>query len=123
MNPRVREMLQTSIGSVWGLELLLLLRQEPMKRWTPEQLVDELRSSQLVIEKSLERLERGGLVDRDDQGAVSFTLASEDLEAVVDEIDQEYRLRPDFVRRLIVAGPDDKLNSFANAFILRKPGS
>jgi DNA-binding HxlR family transcriptional regulator len=116
-------MLQTSIGSVWGLELLLLLRQEPMKRWTPEQLVDELRSSQLVIEKSLERLERGGLVDRDDQGAVSFTLASEDLEAVVDEIDQEYRLRPDFVRRLIVAGPDDKLNSFANAFILRKPGS
>ena len=123
MNPRVRELLQTTIGSVWGLELLLLLRRESTRRWAPEELVDELRSSQLVIQKALERLERGGLVDRDETGAVSFTAASTELAALVDEIDAEYRLRPDFVRRLIVAGPDDKLNSFADAFIFRKPGS
>lgn len=123
MNPRVRELLQTTIGSVWGLELLLLLRRASAKRWVPEELVVELRSSQLVIQKALERLERGGLVDRDGAGAVSFSVANEELASLVDEIDAEYRLRPDFVRRLIVARPDDKLNSFADAFIFRKPGS
>jgi hypothetical protein len=116
-------MLQTTIASVWGLELLLLLRGQPARRWTAQDLVTELRSSRLIVDGSVDRLERGGLVSRDEAGAVAFSPANAELEALVEAIEQEYRLRPDYVRRAIVSGADNKLNSFANAFILRKPRS
>lgn len=116
-------MLQTTIASVWGLELLLLLRREPTRRWASDELVSELRSSRLIVDSSLDRLERGGLVDRDEAGTVSFSPANVQLEGLIEAIEGEYRLRPDYVRRSIVAGADNKLNSFANAFILRKPRS
>jgi hypothetical protein len=114
-------MLQTTIASVWALELLLLLREQATRRWAPGELVTELRSSRLVVDGSLDRLERGGLVDRDEAGTVCFSPVSTDLESLVEAIEQEYRLRPDYVRRSIVSGSENKLNSFANAFILRKP--
>ena len=50
------EMVETSFSSVWSLELLLVLRRDPERNWTPEQLVDELRSSDLVVAQSMDGL-------------------------------------------------------------------
>jgi hypothetical protein len=121
VDPRLLDILGSSIGSIWALELLLILRRDPARTWTSAALVTELRSSDLVVSQSIERLERGGLVVRDDDGAVRFAPATPDLETAITSIDDEYRLRPGAVRRAIIAAPDDKLKSFSDAFLFRKP--
>lgn len=120
MDSRIHHMLHTIIGSVWCLELLLLLKGDTGRRWNPALLVSELRSNANIVDSALDRLERAGLVDRDSQGAAGYSPANAELDDLVRRIEEEYRLRPDSVRRAIVLGPDDKLRSFADAFILRK---
>lgn len=123
LDRRVQELLHAVIASVWCLELLLLLRRSPSTPSSPADLVTELRSSRVIVDSSLERLERGGLVARDADGSVCYAPASDDLDGLVQQLEDEYRLRPDFVRRAIVSAPDTKLKSFADAFVLRKPRS
>lgn len=121
MDPRLLELLSGTIASVWGVEMLLLMRQYPQRNWTSGELVTELRSSDLVVDQSLERLERAGLVVRTENGAARFSPATDDLAELVDLLDDEYRLRPSAVRKAIVSVPDNKLRSFTDAFLLRKP--
>lgn len=121
MDPRLLDLLSDTIASVWAVELLLLLRQDASRHWQYDDLVGELRSSKLVVEQAVERLERGGLVVRNEAGSVSFGPASAELTLLVEELEKEYRSRPDLVRRTIVSGGDSKLRSFTNAFLFRKP--
>ena len=123
LDRRVQDLLHTVIDSVWCLELLLLLRRHSPSSYSPGDLVTELRSSRVIVDSSLERLERGGLVARDGDGNASYAPANDDLHHLVQQLEDEYRLRPDFVRRAIVSAPDSKLKSFADAFVLRKPKS
>lgn len=121
MDPRLIDLLSGTIASVWGVEMLLLMRQDPQRNWTSAELVTELRSSDLVVDQSLERLERAGLVVRTENGSARFSPATDELTALVDLLDDEYRLRPSAVRKAIVSVPDNKLRSFTDAFLLRKP--
>lgn len=121
MDPRLLDLLSGTIASVWGVELLLRMRQEPQRNWTSDELVTELRSSELVVDQSLERLERAGLIVRSSRAEAKFSPATDELAALIDQLDDEYRLRPGSVRRAIVSPPDDKLRSFTDAFLLRRP--
>lgn len=121
VDPRLIDLLSGTIASVWGVEMLLLMRQQPQRNWTSAELVTELRSSELVVDQSLERLERAGLVAHTETGAARFAPATADLAALVDLLEEEYRLRPSAVRKAIVSTPDTKLRSFTDAFLLRKP--
>jgi hypothetical protein len=44
-----------SIGSVWTLELLMLLKREPHRHWDAESMIRELRGSPAVIEEGLRK--------------------------------------------------------------------
>jgi hypothetical protein len=61
MNSDLIEFVETSFGSVWSLELLLLLYRDSSRTWTSDELVHELRSSEVVIAQSIERLVAAGL--------------------------------------------------------------
>jgi hypothetical protein len=110
----------TSISSVWALELLLLLRRDPARRWEAEGLIRELRSSPVVIEEALKRLQGAGLVMQDDKGTYRYQAASPRLDELVSELQAAYATRPMTVIGAIVAPTSDKLRAFSDAFKLKE---
>lgn len=121
MDSRLADLLSGTIASVWDVEILLRMRQESSRYWAPAELVSELRSSDLVVDQSVDRLERAGLIVRNEGGAARFSPATPDLTALIDQLDEEYRSKPGAIRRAIVSAPDNKLNAFTDAFLLRRP--
>lgn len=107
-----------SFPSVWALELLLALKQEPLPQ-SREELVTALRASELVISKALEALLSGGLVSVE-EGGVVYMPASAAAAATLDAVERLYRSRPDKVRRAIVSAAAGGATAFAEAFKLRK---
>lgn len=121
MNSDLTAFVEYSFGSVWALELLLLLHQHADRCWPHEELVSELRSSDVVVADSIKRLVQSGLIVVEDTGLVRYAPASQEQNDLVRELDEVYRTRPDAIRRMIVQSPAEKLKSFSDAFKL-KPG-
>ncbi len=121
MDPDFIEAIESSLDSVWTLELLLVLYADPEKGWTTSDLVAELRSSDLVVKQSVAFLTGVGLAIEDNDARVKFRPVAQDLEVFVERLEREYRARPSAVRRLIVGRANSKLQSFSDAFLLRKP--
>lgn len=120
MNSDLVEMVEYSFGSVWALELLLLLHRNPDRAWTTPDLVREFRSSDAVVAESIERLVASGLVVVDGD-TVRYGPVSPEQDVLVRQLNDTYRTKPAAIRRLIVRGPAEKLKSFSDAFKL-KPG-
>jgi hypothetical protein len=120
MNSDLIEFVETSFGSVWSLELLLLLFRDPQRHWTYGELVHELRSSEVVVAQSVERLMAAGLAVAEADGAVRYGPASREQDGLVAQLDEEYRKTPAAIRRLILQNPVEKLRTFADAFKLKK---
>ncbi len=109
----------TTVSSVWALELLLLLKRDPEKSWDPDSLIRELRSSRVVIDEALKRLQGAGLVMQDGAMRYRYQTASARLHELVSELEQTYATRPMTVIRTIVSAPSDKLRAFSDAFKLK----
>jgi hypothetical protein len=120
MNSDLIEFVETSFGSVWSLELLLLLFRNPQRNWTPDELVNELRSSEVVVAQSIERLVAAGLALAEKDGSVRYGPASPEQNGLVAQLEEEYRRKPAAIRRLILLNPVEKLRTFADAFKLKK---
>jgi DNA-binding IclR family transcriptional regulator len=109
-----------SFRSVWPLELLLLLRQEPQRAWRIGALVQDLRGSVSAVSEALAALRNLGLVSIDPQGSYHFEAASADLEELARELSDLYNRKPRAVMRAILAAPNSQIQTFADAFRLRK---
>jgi hypothetical protein len=107
-----------AVRSVWGLELLLLLKREPERAWSADALVRELRASTTVVADSLSALETAGVVVHRADG-YAYGPASALLDRLCGELERAYRERPVTVINAIVS-PNAKLQGFANAFRLRE---
>lgn len=108
----------TSFRSVWALELLCHLRKSDGASRTPEQLVENLRASDLVVRTSLAELMAAGLVSVDEQGNASYAPASPDLDRLADQAEEQYGKSPDAVRRIIIRTANPGLTAFSDAFRL-----
>ncbi|MPZ40093.1 MAG: hypothetical protein GEU95_18960 [Rhizobiales bacterium] len=108
-----------SIGSVWALELLLLLKRDPGRSWDPESLVRELRSSSVVIDEGLRRLQGAGLVMQDGARTYRYQTASPKLDNMASELEKVYATKPMTVIKAIVNARTDKLRAFSDAFKLK----
>lgn len=109
--------LKASVRSVWALELLLIMRRQPDRRWSVEELVRELRASTMVVREGLEGFVATGLVVSAPEG-FCYAPASPKLTGFADALDQAYRERPVWVINAI-ASRKDKMQSFADAFRLK----
>lgn len=109
-----------AVRSVWGLELLLLLRRTADREWTNDDLVRELRASGPVVSDNLAVFERSGLVACAD-GRCRYAPASPVLAELCDQLAERYREAPVRVINLIVS-PKDKLQALADAFKLNGEG-
>jgi hypothetical protein len=112
------QFITSSFRSVWALELLLVLKQEP-RIWTRLELVTTMRASELVVSKALDSLLAAGLASLEGEGA-RYMPVSQEVALNVERSAKHYAARPDAVRRAIVSASAGGLTAFADAFRLRK---
>lgn len=106
--------LRDHIRSVWGVELLLLLKRDPERSWPVPELVRELRGSQRLVEQNLQNFERSGLAVHE-EGTWRYAPAGEALRELSDMLERAYRERPVAIINAI-SRPRDPLQSLADAF-------
>ncbi|MBW3558970.1 MAG: hypothetical protein KY446_09775 [Proteobacteria bacterium] len=109
--------IQGSIRSVWALELLLLLRREPDRTWTAEDAARELRANARLVSDQFAGLQTAGLIAC--EAGCRYAPAGPMLDALCARLETAYRERSGQVIKAIMAGPNDKLQIFADAFRLR----
>jgi len=112
--------IRSHFRSVWSLELLLLLKREPVRTWTNAEIVDALRASQIVVSMSVELLLAGGMIVLESDDQVRFGPVDPDHARLIDEVETLYAKKPDAVRRLIVSSTNSGMAAFADAFKLRR---
>ena len=114
----VRRFIAGHLESVAQLEVLLLVRAAPDKWWTAEEVARALVTRPPAATGFLQHLEATGLLERDGDG---FRFAPPGKTgAVVDELAACYATRRPTVIGLILAGPDEAVNSLADAFRIRR---
>jgi hypothetical protein len=115
-DPGFLGLVRQHIGSVWSLELLLLLRSRPAEAWRAEALVRELRASTPLIAGCLGKLQASGLAVQEG-GAWRFAPASPELERFCDQLAEAYQTRPVALISMIAA--PSQVQDLANAFKLK----
>jgi hypothetical protein len=109
-----------SFRSVWALELLRYLAENPHASHSSDELIAALRASDAVVSQSVQNLAAAGLAVVDEAGRVAFHEGSAAQAALVKAAIDLYGRSPDQVRRLIVAQSAPGVTAFADAFKLRK---
>lgn len=119
-DPELAAFIKAQFPSVWALEVLLFLRKHSSAFWNKDQLLTELRASDVIIASSLRYLHAGGLVILDDDGAARYSTATPDLDRLVGETEALYRLKPAAVRTLIINSSSGALSAFSDSFNFRR---
>jgi hypothetical protein len=116
----IESFLASSFRSVWALELLKFLADNPGTYFSSAQLIDALRASEAVVAQGIANLAAAGLVVVDGEGGVAFAEGSAEQYEMTRVAIDFYSKSPDKVRRLIVAQAAPGVTAFADAFRLRK---
>jgi riboflavin biosynthesis pyrimidine reductase len=122
LNNEVTAFVGSVFGSIWSLELLLILQSRPDHAWGSEELIAALRGSELVLARSSADLLAANLIETNGT-TYRYAPASAELGAMVKRLASLYASRPAVVRRLIVGGGEDLATRFADAFRFRRPES
>ncbi|MGQ0751648.1 MAG: hypothetical protein ACT4PS_14030 [Betaproteobacteria bacterium] len=116
--------IHTAIPSVSAAEVLILVQRHPERWWTPAELRTELPPDVNINESGiaacLDALRPHGLIEFDAEKRARYHPASEALAAHVGTLAQAYNERPVTLIRMVYALRDPKIQSFADAFKLRK---
>ena len=116
--------IQTVLPSVDAAELLLLLAGEPERWWAMGELAARLRPASNITDadalRHLEQFQARGLIAVGPDRRLQFRPADEALHGQVRTLAQAYRERPVTLIRMIYALRDTKIQSFADAFKLRR---
>jgi DNA-binding transcriptional ArsR family regulator len=98
--------IRTHLGSLYALELLLLIKQDRNRTWQPGELVRELRSSPTAVAEALSRLLRAGLVAERPPGRYAFAPDSPERERLAADIERVYTSKPiSSLEAIVAAGP------------------
>ena len=120
--PAVRQLLSRYIRSVEQLEVLLLVHSQPNRSWTADAVYDVIRSSKSSIADRLATFTAHGFLVEENGSPPTFRYAPKDetLRAGVQETATLYQTRRVRVIEAIFAPEVDPVQSFADAFKLRK---
>jgi DNA-binding IclR family transcriptional regulator len=103
-----RRLINDSVHSVGVLDLLVLLRVEPERWWTPQEVAERLPCPVGWAAQELESLHAGGLldVDGDEERRYLFRPRSARLADAVDALAEAYAANmPDVVRLILSTAP------------------
>lgn len=116
MEERVFAFVRGAISSVWELELLLLLYRTPDRKWTPDELVHQLRASHTVVSSALRGLRLAELVAEPERGRFRYNAGVPARDEIVRTLDTAFRTNPISVIKMIAGAPDANLKIFSDAF-------
>ena len=116
----VLDFVRRSFHSVWPLELLLVLHPNPDRTWSVKALAQEIRANASVVHQGLQALTAAGLVNADEEQAVRFEPRSAELAKMASGLIDLYARKPRTVMRAIFSASHDKIQTFSDAFIIRK---
>jgi hypothetical protein len=116
----VLSFVRSSIRSAWTLEVLLLLRRDPQRLWKTDDLVRELRGSVALVRESLNALNALGLLAASTTEGYYYRAEAAPLDELVSALAQLYREKPTTVLHTIFTSPNDKIQSFSDAFLIKK---
>jgi hypothetical protein len=108
-----------TLGSIWSLELLIILSSNPRRCWLADELELEVRGSARVVGEALSVLARLGLTAQDAFQHWGYTPNSPDLERLTSELVRLYATKRLSVINAIHASPIDRMLAFASAFKIR----
>lgn len=117
---KVSGFLRSTFRSIWALELLFLLLEDPTRCWSSPELVSALRASELVVSQAVESLHAAALVVPEANDCVRYGPSSDEVHQLVVAAKALYFKSPDAVRRLIIRSQSDNIIAFADAFKFRK---
>ena len=118
----LRSLIQEAIPSVDAAELLLALARNPERALTVRQAMDEAGVRALPeadAARGLTLFASRGLLASDGE-CYRYAPVNEELDAAVAALARAYNERPVTLLRTIYAPKDDKIRSFADAFMLKK---
>lgn len=120
----MRAFVEQRLNSVEQIAVLLLLRANPDRAWSVEEISKELRSTASAIERRLADLETSGvLTPANGAGTVKYTPSSRDISDAVTQLAGAYRDQPARIIELIYSKPPYSIRAFADAFKLKKDKS
>lgn len=115
--------IRDNVFSVEQLEILMLLRRQPTRAWSVQEITSEMRSGQESVSSRLADLASRGLVTpAGSPTTYSYGPPVPRLQVLVDQLAEAYELRRFRVIDIIFSRPSDVLHGFAEAFRLRKGG-
>ena len=116
----VREFLARYIRSVEQLEVLLLVQDQPNRSWSAGDVYSVIRSSEGSIAARLEAFAKEGFLAHENDGRYRYAPQNTDLRAAVEQTAAAYKTWRIRVVEAIFTPPSDPVQSFADAFKLRK---
>lgn len=116
----IKKFILDKITSIEQISILLLLQQDPQKKWTTSKISEELRSADLAIEKRLEDLFAAGVLNKPEDSEFYYSPASEKIKSLVAGLIETYQKRPTWVIDLIYSRPIDAIQAFSEAFKIRR---
>jgi hypothetical protein len=108
-----------SLGSIWTLEVLLIMQQAPQRGWDEQELEQEIRGSPQIIREAVGVLSRAGLAVLDDR-RWRYVPATPELANVVVELAKLHASKPMLLARTIFSSKSDRIRTFADAFRIRE---
>ena len=118
----IRDFIARYIDSVELLEVLLLVRAAPDKKWTPSEIARALTSTPHSAALRLNDLVRRDLIQVDPraEGTFLYSPTSDEVDRQIDQLAEAYAKRRTTVIGLIFSGPSEGVRGFADAFKLRE---
>lgn len=116
----IEQFICDSFASIWDLELLTVILQDPDRAQTADELVERMRASELVVARGSESLVAAGMASIDADGRLRFQPVNADVAKRAREASDFYSRFPGRARRLMIARQSPGLTAFADAFRLRK---
>lgn len=118
----VKRFITEHVRSVIELELLLLLHADIQKEWSATEIATQLRVDASWVERQLADLAKRGLLTRSEQDPKRYRFGpnSSEIDGVVTKLSRIYPDRRVSIIGLIYGAPSTPVQSFADAFRLRK---
>jgi DNA-binding MarR family transcriptional regulator len=118
----VKQFIDQNIESLAQLETLLLMRQDPQRGWDAAEIAKALYLPPEMATTLLTDFSRRGFVKAESAGETRYfyNIADTSLEQLINQVASAYQERRVAIISLIYSKPLNKVQTFADAFRLRK---
>ena len=116
----LRQFIDRNVESIVQLEALLLLRRDPSRGWNADQIAKSLYISAEMSRALIADLDRRGFIKPQSEAMYSYQPTDPEADLLIGQLAKFYDERRVAVISLIYSKPVNKVQTFADAFRLRK---